>query len=159
MSLTPRTSYEFEFGLPSGDGEGGIEVLNVEGDVIGTVAPPWAVDANGDSVPTAYKLRDNILARTVEHAGAVYPVVADPSVTLGWRIYVWFDVPDDVSRSDYWLALLHGAGGAIGCGGATWLSGGTAGWICVGYYVYWSIAGAHTLNNVIDRLPPLPTSD
>ena len=118
MSLTPRTSYEFEFGLPSGDGEGGIEVLNVEGDVIGTVAPPWAVDANGDSVPTAYKLRDNILARTVEHAGAVYPVVADPSVTLGWRIYVWFDVPDDVSRSDYWLALLHGAGGAIGCGGS-----------------------------------------
>ena len=100
------TSYEFEFGLPSGfklseDGEGGIEVLNVEGDVIGTVAPPWAVDANGDSAPTAYKLRDNVLVQTVEHVGAVYPVVSDPEVRWSWTsVTRHFYIGDEEEYSD-----------------------------------------------------------
>ena len=46
------TRYEFDYDLPSGfklseDGAGGIEILNSENEIVGDIAPPWAVDANG----------------------------------------------------------------------------------------------------------------
>ena len=55
-------SYEFSHYLPAGfklseDGEGGIEVLNARQEVVGVIAAPWAVDANGVAVQTEYKLR------------------------------------------------------------------------------------------------------
>jgi hypothetical protein len=45
---------------------------------VATIALPWAVDADGASVPTAYRIEGTTIVQTVDHAGAAYPVVADP---------------------------------------------------------------------------------
>ena len=152
------TSYEFGFTLPSGfklneDGAGGIEILNADDDVVGSVAAPWAVDSKGDPVQTAYKLRDNALVQTVSHIGSAYPVVADPTYTLGWNIYVWFNVPSEIDKVDTWHAVGTGIAGIAGCTTFVYLSGGTGGIPCGALYLYWGTAGALTLNDVIDELP------
>lgn len=158
------TSYEFEFELPQGftlreDGSGGIEILNVEGAVVGEVAPPWAADINGESVPTEYSLRDDMLVQTVEHIGAEYPVVADPTYTLGWNIYVWFNVPSEIDNVGTWYTVGTGIAGIAVCTTFTSLSGGSGGVPCGAFYVYWGTAGAITLNDVIDELPSDPPDD
>jgi hypothetical protein len=80
------TSFQF---LVSVDGDpavlrlaetGGVDVLNEAGTLVNTFAPPWAKDASGAAVATSYAVVGNILTQTVEHGGAVYPVVADPRV-------------------------------------------------------------------------------
>jgi hypothetical protein len=48
-----------------------------------TIAPPWAVDAAHRAVRTSYRLEGRTLVQTVQHAGARYPVVADPQVSWG----------------------------------------------------------------------------
>ncbi len=50
-SASAPTSYEFEFGLPTGfklseNGRGGVEMLNAANEVVGIIASSWAVDAN-----------------------------------------------------------------------------------------------------------------
>jgi type II secretory pathway pseudopilin PulG len=60
------------------DATGGI--LNSAGTVVNSIAPAWALDANGAQVPTSYSVTGNIVTQTVQHAGAAYPVVADPRV-------------------------------------------------------------------------------
>lgn len=86
------TSYDYDLTLPAGtsltlDAESGV-VLALDGDklVIG-VAPAWAVDANGNAVPTHYEVHGSTLRQVVDHtAGAVaYPVVADP--WLGQQLF------------------------------------------------------------------------
>lgn len=94
------TDYEFEVDLPSGyklseDGNDGIEILNEDSDVVGSIRAPWAVDANGYEIATVYKLRGDRLVQTLEHAGAEYPVVADPSLSFGWGIYLRWNLSDD----------------------------------------------------------------
>jgi hypothetical protein len=78
------TSYRFAFAV---DGKpavlrpvdgGGIEVLSSTGAVVNSIAPAWAKDATGAEVPTSYSVNGNVLTQTVDHAGAAYPVVADP---------------------------------------------------------------------------------
>ena len=125
-------SYEFSHDLPAGfklseDGEGGIEVLNARQEVVGVIAAPWAVDANEVAVQTEYKLRGGVLVQTVNHIGAAYPVVADPSVTLGWNVYVWFDVPGEVSASGHWYTIVHAFSGAGACAAVTSLTSGSVG--------------------------------
>ena len=100
------TSYDFDFDLPNGykfseDGSGGIEILDEENNLVGNIGAPWAVDSNLNSVPTEYKLRGEALVQTIQHSGASYPVVADPSFSYGAGIYVrWSldgnDDPEDV---------------------------------------------------------------
>ncbi|MDF2509032.1 MAG: hypothetical protein K0Q52_2891, partial [Microbacterium sp.] len=46
---------------------------------IGHVDPAWAVDANGDSVPTEYVVADGTLTQNVDVSDATFPVVADPT--------------------------------------------------------------------------------
>lgn len=47
---------------------------------IGTIEAPWAVDAKGQPVGTAYSIDGNTLVQTVEiQADTAFPVVADPS--------------------------------------------------------------------------------
>ena len=60
-----------------------------------------AVDADGEAVRTAYKLSGSAIVQTIQHSGAAYPVVADPSFSYGLGIYVrWSldgnDDPEDV---------------------------------------------------------------
>lgn len=48
-----------------------------------TVAPAWAVDADGQPVPTHFEIQGSSLVQVVEHQSAAYPVVADPQYTWG----------------------------------------------------------------------------
>ena len=84
------TAYEFGYELPKGfklseGNNGGILVLDDQSQYIGFIEAPWAFDANGESVTTAFKLRNGALVQTVDHTGATYPVVADPWWNLGWQ--------------------------------------------------------------------------
>jgi hypothetical protein len=49
------------------------------GNPVSLIAPAWALDARGRSVPTHYLLSGGTITQVVEHGGATYPVVADPS--------------------------------------------------------------------------------
>jgi hypothetical protein len=86
------TQFTFSMPLPPGthyqvNPDGSADIVTARGMVIGTLAKPWARDANLNSVPTHYTLKGNTIVQTVSHQGAVYPVVADPSVTWHWWGY------------------------------------------------------------------------
>ena len=83
-------STTFDFTLPSSTtlvprGEGFDIVAEANGTILtlGRVAAPWAVDANGKKLPTAYTLDGHVVTQHVETAGATFPVIADPAVTVG----------------------------------------------------------------------------
>jgi hypothetical protein len=106
------TRYEFPVTTSGGDAvlqpqEDGSVTVSDGGEVIATIAPPWAVDRNGASVPTRYELSGTTLVQVVEHTEAMaYPVVADPKVSIGWRLYVTFN------RSEVKTAVRAGVGSA-----------------------------------------------
>lgn len=62
-------------------------------EVTGVIGAPWAVDADGRSVPARYETRGNTIRMVVHHSENVaYPVVADPTYTRGgfrisWSIF------------------------------------------------------------------------
>lgn len=63
------------------DGAGGYAVVNKDSEHVVSIGMPWALDANGEKVPTSYTLEDGILTLRVDHenlAPDAYPVVADP---------------------------------------------------------------------------------
>jgi hypothetical protein len=84
-STASPTRYEFDLGESSDIVElsiapnGGVQVSDTSDGDLGFIDPPWAMDANGDPVPTHYEIAGNQLVQAVEHHGAAYPVVADPS--------------------------------------------------------------------------------
>ncbi len=99
------TSYSYKLNLPTGykpmietNGFGGsIVALSNAGNgvaldktnTIGFINPAWAVDANGNSVPTRYTVSGKTVTQTVDtSAVTAWPVVADPRVSFGWVIYV-----------------------------------------------------------------------
>ncbi len=73
--------------------DGGAEIRNADGEVTATIAAPWAVDARGLSVPTYYVVDGNTLTQVVSHRGpgTAYPVVADPTFSMGWYFYLHFN--------------------------------------------------------------------
>lgn len=92
------TSQRFKLDLPEGtkavsNGEGGYDLVRqTQGGepapVVGSIDAPWAKDANGKKVPTAYKLDGNALIQTIEtNETTAFPVVADPTVSYGWNVY------------------------------------------------------------------------
>ena len=97
---SPDAPYTYRFELDLGPDEsarrtsdGGVEI-RAERDgvsaVLASIAPPWALDAKGAAVPTWYEVDGSTVVQHVDHARAVYPVVADPSLSFGWKIYVTF---------------------------------------------------------------------
>lgn len=85
------TRYEFGTTLPEGASliptpDGGVEVVDAAGEAIAFIEPPWAIDASGAPVATHFKVRGETLLQIIDHRGAEYPVVADPSVQsdCGW---------------------------------------------------------------------------
>jgi hypothetical protein len=86
------TQFTFSMPLPPGahyrvNADGSADIVTTKGLVIGTLAKPWARDADGNSVPTYYTLKGNTIVQTIAHQGAVYPVAADPSVSWHWWGY------------------------------------------------------------------------
>lgn len=58
---------------------GGYELVR-DGQVEATLQPPWAEDADGDEVPTSYRLDGRTLVQELDLRDASYPVVADPRI-------------------------------------------------------------------------------
>lgn len=59
--------------------------------VVGDMGVPWAADAAGRGVDTTYSVVGDSLVQTVHpDANATYPIAADPSVSLGLGIYVYY---------------------------------------------------------------------
>jgi hypothetical protein len=83
------TEYRFDVTVPVGaellpSTDGGAVVVDAEGLVVAPVAPAWAVDANGQPVPTHYRIDGTTLVQVIDHHGAAYPVVGDPKFSKSW---------------------------------------------------------------------------
>lgn len=79
------TTFSYDLNLPEGgrallDKSGLISLIDASGGYLAGVAPAWAIDATGVSVPTHFELRGKTLTQVVQHRakGVTYPVVADP---------------------------------------------------------------------------------
>ena len=55
--------------------------------VTSTIAPPWAVNADGLAVPTRYSLEGSTLVQHVDlSATTAFPIVADPFWSTAWQV-------------------------------------------------------------------------
>lgn len=76
-------TYDFDGLTPILNADGSV-TLTVPGDgfnvQLGSLAVPWALDANGAAVPTRFRVEGAAVIQEVDHlrAGIAYPVVADP---------------------------------------------------------------------------------
>lgn len=90
--------------------------------VVGLVEPAWAVDANGNAVPTKYVLADGVLTQEVDTSDASFPVVADPSWGIVGPLQVrvrWNRAETATIASGGWgatglTAVCAAAGAAVG---------------------------------------------
>ncbi|HEY0216603.1 MAG TPA: hypothetical protein VGC57_09445 [Cellulomonas sp.] len=56
------------------------------------IADPWAVDANGTAVTTWYEVDGSTFTQVIApDGGTVYPIVADPTYSVGRGYYAHFD--------------------------------------------------------------------
>ena len=87
-----ETSTSFAVDLPEGtrlapnEGTGGFTILaEADGTTLslGEVHAPWAVDAEGNTLPTSCDLQGDTLTQRVDTSKAAFPVVADPTITVG----------------------------------------------------------------------------
>ncbi|QHF23418.1 hypothetical protein GTU73_04940 [Rathayibacter sp. VKM Ac-2804] len=59
----------------------GAAVVDADGGIALLIGAAWAIDADGDRIPTHYSVSGSTLTQTVDHSapGVAYPVVADPA--------------------------------------------------------------------------------
>jgi hypothetical protein len=116
ISNPAQTVSSYKFTLPTGyklvpQTDGSIAIMSgpetkapTQATTLGWIDSPWAIDANGVSVPTSYTVSGKVLTQTIQpNASTVFPVVADPSISFGWFIYINF------SHSDLLWAKFVGA--------------------------------------------------
>jgi len=89
-SASAPTRYEYPIDIPAGGTvvqskeDDSVVVFDASGEVIMTVAAPWAKDARGNSVPTRYEVVNDVLTQVVDHSHSfIYPIIADPYVGNG----------------------------------------------------------------------------
>lgn len=83
-SSPTRYEYTFEGRTLRQVGQGYVAVYR-GGEPTAVIAPAWAVDARGRSVPTRYTVSGDTLTQVVDlTAATAFPVVADPSVKFSW---------------------------------------------------------------------------
>jgi hypothetical protein len=94
--------------------------LSVE---VGTIAAPWAYDANGTAVATHYEVTDSEVIQHVAHntPGVAYPVIADPTGSVGLGYYWHFNRAETKTFHGYGMAGTAGATAA--CAGLGGLGG------------------------------------
>ncbi|MFE4577909.1 hypothetical protein [Streptomyces chartreusis] len=125
--------YRFGLDLPSGtelleDGQGGYLITRTGSKgavVVGSIDAPWAKDATGKAVPTAYRIEGGSLVQKVTTTDATaFPVVADPKVSVGWNVYIKFSkaevkaLKSKVAHADTSVAmcgLLVNPVASVGC--------------------------------------------
>jgi hypothetical protein len=93
QNSSASASQKYNLTLPTGvkltsQSDGGYIMQDAAGQTVGRIEAPWAKDATGKDLPTKYALAGNVLTQTTNTAGAKYPVVADPKVSFGIRVYV-----------------------------------------------------------------------
>lgn len=124
-SIAPsRYSYEIE--LPKGaklvrGSDGNVTFVSSDGKFLGGVAPSWAIDARGATVPTRYDISGSTLTQFVDHKSLAYsyPIVADPwfgldliekttwsAATLQVFPTIWGRISDTASRWAAWDEVL-----------------------------------------------------
>lgn len=118
--------YEFELG---GDVvelvetvDGGVVALDAEGEFVAVAPAPWAVDANGQKVPTHFEIDGTTLFQVVKHQGAgfEYGIVADPWWNpLSWPWGKWVKVAKKTLGSALTKCGAGALKGALGLGIAT----------------------------------------
>ncbi|MEY4230020.1 MAG: hypothetical protein RLZZ362_869 [Actinomycetota bacterium] len=131
------TEFRFSIDLPAGgylelQSDGAVNVADGDGMPAGHFDAPWAVDAQGGSVPTSYRLEGNDLIQTVEHS-TNYPVVADPNYTWGWvsgTVYY--------TRAETRSMKTASAGGVIAAGLCAYFGAATLGAACVLSAAFWA---------------------
>ncbi|MGV9382292.1 hypothetical protein ACWDRB_41225 [Nonomuraea sp. NPDC003707] len=115
------TEYRFPISAPEGSM---LEVEEDDGTVLiynndfylAEIDLPWAKDANGNPVPTSYRVEGMTLIQTVEHAGAAYPVVADPALKLQcewWKAMCRVIFSKKLTSQIHSSWLYAGAAGAV----------------------------------------------
>lgn len=118
-------SYSYTIEVPEGasldvDEDGAVHITGAGGEFIGGVAPAWAVDANGASVPTTYQVEGSTLTQLVNHDAAqfTYPIVADPWLgqDLYYNPYVTFP------SQGYKINVTPRVWGQTWAGPATWFA-------------------------------------
>lgn len=91
-----RAPTSFTYGVETGAAsslvaveDGGVRLLDAAGQDVAAIAPPWAIDDAGNAVPTRYEIDGNLLIQVVDTSipGIVYPVVADPGVSVTYTQY------------------------------------------------------------------------
>lgn len=86
------TRYAFPINSDNGtnlavETDGSVTMYDNAGTITGTVATPWARDANGNTVPTHFEINGTTLTQIVDHQNGAYtyPIVADP----WWNPFSW----------------------------------------------------------------------
>lgn len=83
-------TYSFGEGVvPLLNGDGSVSLVNeVDGYAaftVGVIDQAWAFDAEGNEVPTEFRVEGDALIQVVEpELDAAYPIVADPKITRTW---------------------------------------------------------------------------
>jgi hypothetical protein len=79
-SYVSRTTFDLPAGTVPEERPNGDWYLMLNGTPVGVILAPWAKDASGQSLATAYRWSGNTLEQTVHvPADATFPVVADPA--------------------------------------------------------------------------------
>ena len=112
--------------------DGGLRLFDSTGNQLGTIDAPWALDANGNPVPTHFELHGTTVVQVVDFTSrTALPVTADPSVHLHWTTFTVELYPVDQNALMNGGAPLAAAVGAAICSetgpGAVICAGGAAG--------------------------------
>ncbi len=83
--------------------------------VAATLDAPWAVDAEGNDVPTWYEVQGDTLVQHVDTSEATLPVAADPGFSFGWKwvtpvIYYRYSWSQTTSIATYVPSRLSAVG-------------------------------------------------
>ncbi|MCB2412186.1 hypothetical protein LGT39_04890 [Demequina sp. TTPB684] len=119
--------FEYAYELNPGEGgalvvteDGGVDVVAADGWVIAHIEAPWAMDAEGRPVPTAYEVSGTVLTQVIAHGdGYAYPIVADPKFTqTWWNKTLYFNKTESAvvaagAASASWIAGYFGLPGRV----------------------------------------------
>ena len=94
--------------------DGGFFLVDAEGEAVGTIEAPWARDATGRELPTRYRWEGSVLVQETETAGAVFPVVADPKITVGLGVYLNM-FGSEARTYAIGIVAMGGSAAAVGC--------------------------------------------
>jgi hypothetical protein len=162
--LREGSTARYDFDLPDGaqlveaaDGIGIVQAGSAAV-VLGVVHAPWAVDANGKRLPTAYSVDGSTLVQTVDTSRAAYPVVADPQISTGldwpygpiWKVkFSKGDVNTIIEGHYNWAAVSIVGFACAAIGAVNWQAGVACG--AIGAFYADSIANA--FRRAYDRNP------